>query len=560
MAFLKKNKLFLNPLILITVILFFIIFFFNQSGVKADPVNSCPDLTNLGYCEDTANNAYSYYCGIKFNDAENVTVKFLSDNFKIDRDGNVIFNYYDENIIPGEYLNLSYSEFVIDGTNDLIISATDTVLVNGASSIIPNDTNISSRTKLSQDFEIKRNDGTRVAFFDDSDGNLYTLGKLIKNGDEIAGDNDFFNAYDAGAEESRPHYCKKYGEILTLSYGCFIGSVDKLPGEKETANSCSHCDPDSNLRDWSETATGGTCTLPNSSTGTCASGTCVCDNNPDCDDTEFCNGSGLCISGSCSQDGNPCIATNQYCSEGSDACYGCINDSACSSPTPACRTSDYTCVQCTSTNLTQCNDGLVCTTEGCSSNSCTNTLNAGYCLIGGVCYANGAVNPGNQCQKCDTSVSTGAWSNKDATVSCNADSSGCTVNDTCNGLGACVAGSAPNCNDSNVCTDDSCTSTGINTYSCTNTNNTVSCNDSNSCTYTDTCSGGSCAGTAYSCNDSNVCTDDSCDGDGTCTNTNNTVSCNDSNSCTVGDVCSGGSCAGTMNYCDIGSCIPCIIY
>src|SRR5438132_484689 len=72
--------------------------------------------------------------------------------------------------------------------------------------------------------------------------------------------------------------------------------------------------------------------------------------------------------------------------------------------------------------------------------------------------------------------------------------------------GRCV-GTPRNCNDSNVCTDDSCNvATG-----CVYTANTAQCDDGNACTTVDVCSGGRCVGSAPpSCDDGNPCTDDSC--------------------------------------------------
>jgi hypothetical protein len=139
------------------------------------------------------------------------------------------------------------------------------------------------------------------------------------------------------------------------------------------------------------------------------------------------------------------------------------------------------------------------------------------------------------------------------------------------------------CNDSNVCTTDTCNG-GI----CAHTNNTMNCDDSNLCTTGDACSGGSCAGAAVDCDDSNLCTTDSCvpatgcvhtaitcnDGnactDDTCVPaagcvfTNNTNTCSDGNACTTGDVCSGGSCqpgsvpldCDDSNLCTTDSCVP----
>ncbi|MBI5502271.1 MAG: hypothetical protein HY907_18655 [Deltaproteobacteria bacterium] len=59
-----------------------------------------------------------------------------------------------------------------------------------------------------------------------------------------------------------------------------------------------------------------------------------------------------------------------------------------------------------------CNDGLWCTTDACNevSDLCTASLNAGTCLIAGVCYNNGDLNPANLCQRCWTATSTSAWS------------------------------------------------------------------------------------------------------------------------------------------------------
>jgi len=141
---------------------------------------------------------------------------------------------------------------------------------------------------------------------------------------------------------------------------------------------------------------------------------------------------------------------------------------------------------------------------------------------------------------------------------CN-DNDACTTGDVCVG-GVCTGGAPFNCNDNNVCTDDSCNSqTG-----CVHTNNNDSCSDGNACTTGDTCSGGSCVGgPPPNCNDNNVCTDDGCNPSTGCTHTNNTASCDDGNACTGPDTCSGGSCPGgpptncdDNNACTTDSCSP----
>ena len=99
------------------------------------------------------------------------------------------------------------------------------------------------------------------------------------------------------------------------------------------------------------------------------------------------------------------------------------------------------------------------------------------------------------------------------------DANACTTADTCAG-GVCVGGPAPNCDDGNPCTDDSCSpATG-----CVHVNNAASCDDANACTTADTCAGGVCVGgPAPNCDDGNGCTDDSCSPATGCVHVNNTA-------------------------------------
>ena len=235
-------------------------------AVNAAPANSCPYLNDLGYCKEGGS---SYYCGLKFNETGTLTIRFASDNVKIDQDGNAFFNYYDEGITQGDYIiDSGQNQFIINRNKDLVISADNITLFGGAGSIIANDANVGARTKAADDIEINKNPGARVAFYDASEGKLYVKGQRIVNGDAVPAGNSFFTAYDASTEESKAHYCKKFGSKFTLQYGCFIGSTDKTAGEKEIVNGCNQCDPNANLFDWSATATGGTCTLASGKTGT----------------------------------------------------------------------------------------------------------------------------------------------------------------------------------------------------------------------------------------------------------------------------------------------------
>ena len=155
------------------------------------------------------------------------------------------------------------------------------------------------------------------------------------------------------------------------------------------------------------------------------------------------------------------------------------------------------------------------------------------------------------------------------------DGDACNGVETCNPNSGCISGTPPNCNDSNVCTNDSCDQV----LGCQHSNNSLSCSDGNACTTNDICSGGSCQGgpppncadtnacttdscnttsgcvhTPLTCNDGNACTTDSCDTSSGCVFTNNTSPCNDGNACTTGDACSGGSCqAGAPLVCNDGN-------
>lgn len=109
------------------------------------------------------------------------------------------------------------------------------------------------------------------------------------------------------------------------------------------------------------------------------------------------------------------------------------------------------------------------------------------------------------------------------------------------------------CDDSNPCTDDSCSG------GCQHSFNTASCEDGNACTNNDQCSAGSCvAGTPLNCDDSNVCTDDSCNAFSGCQNVaNSVVSCDDGDACSQNDQCAAGTCSGSAieNCCvDSGDC------
>ena len=115
----------------------------------------------------------------------------------------------------------------------------------------------------------------------------------------------------------------------------------------------------------------------------------------------------------------------------------------------------------------------------------------------------------------------------------------CTLGDTCSN-GTCDPGPATNCNDGNTCTDDSCAGE----VGCVHQDSQAPCTDGDVCTLGDLCDGGEClSGDPLECDDENLCTDDSCDGAIGCLHENNLAACDDGNACTKDDLCSGGSCS-----------------
>jgi hypothetical protein len=233
-------------------------------------------------------------------------------------------------------------------------------------------------------------------------------------------------------------------------------------------------------------------------------------NQAPCDDGDPCTAGDKCQSGICKpglsvpcDDGNACT---------SDACAGgqCLHgpvDGACDDGNPC--TSKDACFQgkCLGKELTVCGDQEVCTAD-----SCDPTVGCVHAPLPGACD----------------------------------DGNACSTNDQCE-AGKCKGGPAPDCEDGEVCTTDSCDPKS----GCTHTSKAGACDDKNACTTNDQCAAGKCAGgPAPDCNDNNVCTNDSCVPATGCTHSNNDgASCDDGNPATNWDKCSGGTCQGSTNPC-----------
>ncbi len=274
-----------------------------------------------------------------------------------------------------------------------------------------------------------------------------------------------------------------------------------------------------------------------------------CDSDDDCDDHTVCTGtetcevsSGLCQPGTaldCDND-NPCDGA-----ESCDATTGCQDEAD-----------------------LDCDDGAVCTTDTCEPGlGCQHTgvpgccTHDGQCDDGDICTGLETCNLSNTCEPgtlldCNDSNlcteqscnPTGGCEYVDNTDPCD-DGDACTTADTCS-TGDCLGGPPPDCDDEELCTTDGCDTL----LGCTATPNTLPCEDGSACTTEDTCSAGACVGgPAPDCDDGEGCTTDDCSDPVGCTHTDNTDPCDDGSACTTTDVCSGGSCVGSAPpTCDDG--------
>ncbi len=144
-------------------------------------------------------------------------------------------------------------------------------------------------------------------------------------------------------------------------------------------------------RSCNEAGREGTCTF--AAAGTDPGGFCTGSSDPTCG--RKCNGAGACGS---------------YATEGT-ACGASVTDAG---TTLFCET--WTCSSFGSCGKTTNNCGLTCTTSvTCDepTKTCTplvSGIKAGYCVIDGVCWGYGDINPDDSCEVCDPPVSKTSWS------------------------------------------------------------------------------------------------------------------------------------------------------
>jgi hypothetical protein len=170
------------------------------------------------------------------------------------------------------------------------------------------------------------------------------------------------------------------------------------------------------------------------------------------------------------------------------------------------------------------------------------------CTVGDLCEL-GACKPGTPLVCKDTACVTGAACVDGGCVgtetACD-DGDPCT-DDGCDPVAGCAH--APRCGDGDPCTTDTCDSAD-GTCATPPMAEGAACDDGDACAVGETCLGGVCGGgVAPNCDDGNPCTADSCLPLLGCANVFAELACDDGIACTTGDLCSASVCIGVKGEC-----------
>ena len=298
----------------------------------------------------------------------------------------------------------------------------------------------------------------------------------------------------------------------------------------DDGNDCTEdtCDPEGGCTneplDGTECGDDDPCTVADHCVaGACEGTPAICDDNDLCTD-DSCGIDGGCIfednAADC-DDGNPCTVADE-CSNGK--CGGVAANCDCE------QNSDCGTLE----DGDKCNGMLFCDTEALPYQCAVVPESVVQCPeptgLDAPCLA----------ATCDPATGDCSLVAANEGFACD-DANACTVGDQCQD-GTCLAGVAANCNDGNLCTDDSCDPL----LGCQYLDNELPCQDGSVCTIADACLGGECVpGTPKNCDDANVCTDDGCDPVQGCNYVANAAGCDDANACTTDDHCVAGDCVGT---------------
>jgi len=243
----------------------------------------------------------------------------------------------------------------------------------------------------------------------------------------------------------------------------------------------------------------------------------------------------------------------------------------------------------TCTRDDQCCSGAVC--AGVCRSGCkieTRVSQNGTIRISKAFYANGTINPDNDCQWCQAAANRFGWTNRTSGVSCGSPSqTSCDNPDTCNGSGTCLpnhvaddttCGTPGQCEVQDTCSNGVCRDNGFKPASapcgdqatgpcdgadrCSGSDNAclpnhvadgTDCGTPGQCEVQDTCSNGACQDSGYK-SASAPCGDQAtgpCDGADRCSGTDNTclpnhladgTNCGTPGQCEGQDTCLNGAC------------------
>jgi hypothetical protein len=338
----------------------------------------------------------------------------------------------------------------------------------------------------------------------------------------------------------------------TSQCSCGIVSVKPHPGDDICTTYV--CDPEVGwIPDYAD---GFPCGSPSDSTcdrpDTCMTGVCQPNYSPSstpcagetlCKEAANCTGTGLCAAQLNKQDSLSCGPSTGVCDPGNVCSSGsCVNNFASNGticgPAHECHSLDIcnglgACVHGPSLpDGTSCGVAEICGSRNCSSGVCVNIL-----LVGNICNASEF-----DCQL--DAVCTGSnfycpdrFAASESTL-CRT-GTGCFSDAYCDGQNFTCPEIPPiNCDDSNLCTLDSCVRNATSGKACCAYQN-LTCTDTTLCVeYTcDPLLG--CQGSSVACNDNNTCTVSSCVNGSGCqfTPRPSDTQCDDGDECTVDDVC-----------------------
>ncbi len=265
----------------------------------------------------------------------------------------------------------------------------------------------------------------------------------------------------------------------------------------------------------------------------------VAENGEPCDDGSVCTVDDMCNGGQCQ--GQPldpaCFDDNECTEDGCDDDNGCVftplpDGTACSQGSCQLGVCRGSC-----TTDAECNDDLDCTEDICVDDVCVNTPQHQLCPQGNFCDGEAVCDPFIGC-----TIS--------PEPSCN-DGIACTV-DSCDRDAEICTHESNNalCDDGNECVSDIC---DPNRGGCVYAPlNDLPCDDGNACTLDDYCKNGVCQSSGLlQCQDLNLCTEDSCDPEVGCVFEPLTGDiCDDENKCTSNDTCQQGACVGEELLCE----------